>query len=244
MNTVDDSLMEVENINTFYGLSQSLFDVSFKIKKGEILCLLGRNGAGKTTTMRSIVGLTPPKSGNIFFRGENITKKPTHYICKQGVICSFSDKRVFGKLTVRENLEIARQEPRSADLENTTVWNFDKIYELFPKLKFIDNRWAGTLSGGEQQMLGIARALMGNPMLLLFDEPTIGLAPVVVNKIGEYIEKLKDEGLSILLSEQNIKFALAFGDRFYILDVGKIKYHGSHEELMKRDDLVDKYLSV
>jgi branched-chain amino acid transport system ATP-binding protein len=244
MKNVDKPLLEVQNINTFYGLSQSLFDVSFQINKSEIICLLGRNGAGKTTTMRSLVGLTPPKNWEIFFSGEDISKKPTHYICRKGLICSFSDKRVFGKLSVKENLEIAKQEPRYRDSENLTIWDCDSIYELFPKLKYLSNRWAGTLSGGEQQMLGIAKALMGNPRLLLLDEPTIGLAPVIVNIIGELIKKIKQEGISLLISEQNIKFALDLGERFYILDVGEIKYQGTREELLKRDDLVTKYLTV
>jgi branched-chain amino acid transport system ATP-binding protein len=244
MSNVDKLLLEVQNINTFYGLSQSLFDVSFSIKKGEILCLLGRNGAGKTTTIRSLVGLTPPKSGSIIFMGENIARKPTHYICKQGLICSFSDKRVFGKLSVKENLEIAKQETRTITSEDIPIWGYEKIFDLFPKLKYLTNRWAGTLSGGEQQMLSIAKALMGNPRLLLLDEPTIGLAPVIVNKIEEFIKKVKEEGVSLLISEQNIKFALDIGDRFYILDVGEIKYHGKRHELLARKDLVDKYLTV
>ena len=244
MNNVDQPLLEVLNINTFYGLSQSLFDVSFHINEGEILCLLGRNGAGKTTTIRSLVGLTPPKSGKIIFRGENIAGKPTHYICKQGLICSFSDKRVFGKLSVKENLEIARQKPHSSVSGNSLNWDFDKIFDLFPKLKYLSNRWAGTLSGGEQQMLSIAKALMGNPKLLLLDEPTIGLAPVIVEKIREFLEKITKEGLSLLIPEQNTTFALNVGERFYILDVGKIQYQGTRNELLKREDLVEKYLSV
>jgi branched-chain amino acid transport system ATP-binding protein len=212
------------------------------IKDGEILCLLGRNGAGKTTAIRSIAGLTPPKSGSIYFLGEDVAKMPAHLIARKGIRPAFSDKRVFGDLTVKENLDISRDE--SLVDNDKTPWNFDRIYALFPVLKKYEKRWARSLSGGEQQMLCVASALMGNPKLLLLDEPTIGLAPVIINAMGEHIVKLRDEGICILLTEQNVKFAMSLGDRCYILDVGEIRFHGDFEELSKNEYVVRTYLAV
>lgn len=236
------TVLEVKGIDTFYGLSHILFGVSLEIKEGEVLSFLGRNGAGKTTTIRSIAGLTPPKSGSIYFLDEDIAKKPAHIIARKGIRCAFSDKRVFGDLTIRENLEIGRRDLAAEGRKK--IWDYDKIYDLFPVLEKYENRWAKTLSGGEQQMLCVASALMGNPKLLLLDEPTTGLSPVIINTMGEHIIKLKDEGISILLAEQNVKFAMELGDRCYIIDTGEVRFHGSFDELSKNEYVMRTFLAV
>jgi branched-chain amino acid transport system ATP-binding protein len=233
-------VLEIDTINSFYGLSHILFDVTIDIQKGQITCLLGRNGSGKTTTIRSVVGLTPPKSGNIRFLGEEIQKLPAHSISKKGIKAAFSEQRVFGDLTVRENLEINSQ----SNSENQDDWGYDRIYNLFPILKKYESRWARTLSGGEQQMLCIANALMGNPILLLLDEPTIGLAPVIIDLIEHHIRQLKDKNISILLTEQNVKFAQELGDECFIIDTGEIRYKGTFRELLNNDYVVRTYLAV
>jgi branched-chain amino acid transport system ATP-binding protein len=232
----------VQDIHTYYGLSHILFGISLDINEGEVLCLLGRNGAGKTTTMRSIAGFTPAKEGKIFFYDEDITSLSANKIAKKGIITAFAEKRVFGNLTVRENLEIARRDNpcrRGGD-----IWTFERIYKLFPVLERYAKKWAKNMSGGEQQMLCIARALMSNPDLLLLDEPTIGLAPVVVDDIAKQIRKLQEEGMSILLAEQNFLFASELGNRCMIIDTGEIKYVGTFEELKNNESIMKKYLTV
>lgn len=236
------TVLEIQGINTFYGLSHILFGVSFEIKEGEIMCLLGRNGAGKTTTIRSINGLTPPKSGHIYFLGEDIAKMSAHAIANKGIRSAFSDKRVFGDLTVGENLEISKR--RTSVEESMETWDYAKIYHLFPILKKYEKRWARTLSGGEQQMLCVANALMGNPKMLLLDEPTTGLAPLIVDTIVEQIHGLKKEGISILLTEQNVKFAMEAGDRCNIIDTGEIRFHGTFDDLSNNEYVVQTYLTV
>ncbi len=233
-------ILEVKDIHTYYGLSHVLFGVSLNVKKGEIVCLLGRNGAGKTTTMRSIMGLTPPKSGKIIFKGMEIQGKPPHEIAMMGIGFVPGERRIFPDLTVKENLEIA--EKKGSD--GSSYWNLERIYELFPKLKEIESRRGGYLSGGEQQMLAIARALMGNPELLLLDEPTEGLAPVIVQTLIDQIRKLKELGISILLAEQDLKTALALGDRAYIIESGEIKFSGPMDRLREDKELRERYLMV
>jgi branched-chain amino acid transport system ATP-binding protein len=232
-------MLEVRGIHTFYGLSHILFDVSLDVEEGEIVCLLGRNGAGKTTTMKSIMGLTPPKQGRIMFKGAEITGKEPYILVRKGIGYVPDDRRIFADLTVEENLEIAMRKPTEGE-----GWNKAKVYEIFPALKDIDCRKGGCLSGGEQKMLAVARALMGNPELLLLDEPTEGLAPVLVYALEEQIKRLRDVGLTVLLAEQNVRSALRLSDRGYIIDDGQIRYQGSIEELKQNDDVRKKYLLV
>jgi branched-chain amino acid transport system ATP-binding protein len=235
------AVLSVDGVQTYYGESHVLFGVSLALLEGEVVCLLGRNGAGKTTTIRSIVGLTPPRSGTVRFLGEDIAHRSAHDIARKGIRSAFSDKRVFGELTVRENIELGR---RKASNGRGEAWDFDRIYDVFPVLKRYERRWASTLSGGEQQMLCVARALMGNPRLLILDEPTIGLAPVMVNRVGEQIQRLRSEGIPILLAEQNVKFALELADRCYVIDVGEMKFAGTTKELLAADEVIGRYLAV
>ena len=225
-------MLEVQNIHTFYGLSHILFDVSLKVEEGQIVCLLGRNGAGKTTTLRSIMGLKPPSRGSIRFKDENITGRPPYQLSRLGIGYVPDDRRIFADLTVGENLEIAgRHGPGGED------WDKKKVYELFPALDDMDTRKAGFLSGGEQKMLAIARALMTNPQFILLDEPTEGLAPLLVKTLEERIHRLKEFGLTVLLAEQNLKFTLGLSDYGYIIDNGRICYQGPVEELIDNDEV-------
>jgi branched-chain amino acid transport system ATP-binding protein len=232
----DSTLLEVRYINTFYGLSHILFDVSLKVFKGEIVGLLGRNGAGKSTTMKSIMGINPPRTGEILFRGEAITGKSPYVLFRMGIGYVPDDRRVFADLTVEENLEIV--------YKRSEEWNKERVYELFPPLRTLRNRRAGNLSGGEQQMLTIARALMGSPELLLLDEPTEGLAPIIVKTLEEQIMELKHAGISILLAEQNIRSALKLVDRVYVIDNGAIKFQGKKNELEENEEIKKKYLLI
>ena len=225
-------MLEVEGIHTFYGLSHILFDVSLKVDIGQVVCLLGRNGAGKTTTLKSIMGLSPPAEGRIWFNQEDITGTAPFRLARKGIGYVPDDRRIFADLTVGENLEIAaRKGPVGGE------WDKEKVYELFPALKDLDGRGGGLLSGGEQKMLAIARALMTNPQFLLLDEPTEGLAPVLVTSLGERIKKLKEVGLTVLLAEQNIKFTLGLSDYGYIIDNGRIKYEGTVAELTDNEEV-------
>ncbi len=235
-------LLEIREINTYYDLSHILFNVSMEVHEGETVCLLGRNGVGKTTTFRSIMGLTHPQSGHIKFLGTEITSKPPFKIARLGVGFVPEDREIFSNLTVRENLEIAMKDsPKSRKSLN---WTMEKVHRLFPVLETRSGQWAGTLSGGEQQMLTIARTLMGNPLLLLLDEPSEGLAPMVTQMIEDQIMELKKEGLTILLSEQNSSFALNVSDRVYILEKGHVLWQGSVLELKRRPDIMKTYLGV
>ena len=233
-------ILQVNNIYTSYGLSQILFGISLKVNEGEVVSLLGRNGVGKTTTLRSIMGLTPPHSGSIKWKGKEIAAKPSYQIAKMGIGFVPEDRRIFSDLTVWENLDVATKssEKRGAS------WTMERVFELFPALKFLQNRRGGFLSGGEQQMLTIARALMGNPDLLLLDEPSEGLAPVVVQHLEEQISKLREEGMTILLCEQNTQFALDLSDRLYILEKGEVRYEGSVAEFLKDEEFYRAYLTL
>jgi branched-chain amino acid transport system ATP-binding protein len=234
-------ILEVTGINTYYGTSHILFDVSLLVNKGEIVCLLGRNGAGKTTTMRSIMGLTSPKSGSVEFKGEDVRGRPPYYIAKKGMGYVPDNRLIFPDLTVLENLEIAKKIPKNYDKE---PWTVERIYTLFPILAERKNQYGGTLSGGEQQMLTVGRTLMGNPELLLMDEPVEGVAPLVVKELGKQILRLKQMGQTILFSEQNVAFATMISDRAYVIDKGKIRYQGSKEELKENEEIKKKFLMI
>jgi len=229
-------MLNVKKIHTYYGLSHILFEVTLTVSKGEVVGLLGRNGAGKSTTMRSIMGLTPPKEGSISFKDKDITDTKPFLLVRSGIGYVPDDRRVFADLSVDDNLEIAYK--RSPD------WTKDRVYGVFPALAEIKTRRAGNLSGGEQQMLTIGRALMSSPELLLLDEPTEGLAPLIVRDLEEQILKLKEAGISILLSEQNVKSALRMIDRAYVIDEGIIRFEGTVKELEGNEEVKKKYLMV
>ena len=230
-------MLTVDDIHTFYGVSHILQGVSLEIREGENVCLIGRNGAGKTTTLKSIIGLTPPKSGSIMFRGEELRGSRPHVIAKKGIGYVPEDRRIFPNITVRDNLEIARKG------KNHGGWTVERVYEAFPILKGLENRKGMKLSGGEQQMLTIARTLMGNPELLLLDEISEGLAPIIVEDLMKLILRLKKE-ITIFLVEQNAVFAFSVSDRGYVIDKGKITYQGTIEELKHNQEVKDRYLSV
>jgi branched-chain amino acid transport system ATP-binding protein len=232
-------MLELKGVHTYYGLSHILFDVSLTVERGEVVCLLGRNGAGKSTTMRSIMGLTPPKRGSIVFKGRDITTMKPHLRARQGLGYVPDDRRVFADLTVGENLEIVARPSESSE-----IWDKERVYRFFPPLAAIDGRQAGFLSGGEQQMLTIGRALMTNPDFLLLDEPTEGLAPLVVKMLADQIESLKQTGLTVLLAEQNQEVALGLADRGYIIDNGVIRYSGTIEDLRADEEVRKRYLMV
>jgi branched-chain amino acid transport system ATP-binding protein len=233
-------ILEMRDVHTFYGTSHVLFGVSLDVAQGETVCLMGRNGAGKTTTFRSIVGLTPPRSGSILFQGKEIAGGKVHRIARLGVGYVPEDRQIFPNLTVRENLEIGQ----SSGATRKEGWSVDKVYALFPVLSKYDRKPGGQLSGGEQQMLTIGRTLMGNPDLVLLDEPTEGLAPVVVIALKEMILRLKEMGTTILLSEQNVKFAVKVSDRVFIIDNGAIRYRNDIEGFRNDEAVQKKYLAV
>jgi branched-chain amino acid transport system ATP-binding protein len=230
-------MLEVQHIHSYYGLSHILFDVSLRVAKGEIVCLLGRNGAGKSTTMKSIMGLVPPREGKIMFKGEDVTGRQPYVLARRGIGFVPDDRRVFKDLTVGENLEISERRR-----EGGGSWSVDAIYDFFPPLRHIHHRRACFLSGGEQQMLTIARALMTNPDFMLLDEPTEGLAPMIVKVLEERIGNLKHLGLTVLLAEQNQKVALRLSERAYLIDNGVIRYQGEIEDLRANEEVRKKYL--
>ncbi len=232
-------MLEVEGVHTYYGLSHILFDVSLRVEPGEVVCLLGRNGAGKTTTLKSIMGVTPPRRGRIRLKGEDLTGRPPHVLARRGIGYVPDDRRIFADLTVGENLEIAAK-----DSGGRVCWDQAKVFELFPVLKEKESHKGGHLSGGEQKMLAIARALMGNPALLLLDEPMEGLAPLLVRVLEEHILALKATGLTVLLAEQNVHAALRLSDRGYVIDDGRIQYQGTVGDLKENEEIRRKYLLV
>jgi branched-chain amino acid transport system ATP-binding protein len=231
-------MLEVREIHTYYGTSHILFGISFNVQEGEAVCLLGRNGAGKTTTLRSIIGLTPPRKGSIRFQGDEIQGKPPYRIAQRGIGFVPDDRRIFPDLTVRQNILVARREWEGA------VWNLDRIYSFFPKLKDLDSHMGTHLSGGEQQMLTIARTLMTNPQLLLLDEAGEGLAPLVIKAMEERLGEIKKMGVTMLLCEHNVGLATALSDRAYVMDKGTIRYQGTIGELRKNEEIRKKYLMV
>jgi branched-chain amino acid transport system ATP-binding protein len=232
--------LTVEGLNSHYGPAHILFDIGLAVDAGEVVALLGRNGAGKSTTFRSIVGLVEQRSGRIMFEGRDVSSKPTHEIVRDGLGYVPEERRIFTDLTVDENLEVGRQPKRP----NAAYWTPDKLFALFPTLAERRNRAGGRMSGGEQQMLTIARTLMGNPSLVLLDEPSEGLSPKIVEQMVHAIRAMKQEGVSILVSEQNLHFARLISDRAYIIERGRICFGGSMAELDARPDIRDAHLSL
>jgi branched-chain amino acid transport system ATP-binding protein len=235
------ALLEIRGVDAFYGDSHILYDLSLDVEEGEIVCLLGRNGAGKTTTLKSLIGLVPPRSGRITFRGREVTGLRSYRIARLGIGYVPEDRRVFGNLSVRENLEVAR---RTWSDGSKGAWTEARVFELFPHLRDIRDRIAGRLSGGEQQMLTIARTLMGSPTLLLLDEPSEGLAPLVVQMLGEQLGRLKQTGLTMILAEQNVHFVSELGDRVYILENGMVRYRGAMPEFLANEAVRKAHLAV
>ena len=233
------ALLELSHVETYYEDSHILFDLSLSVEAGEVVCLLGRNGAGKTTTVRSIVGLTPPRAGRITLRGRDLAGLPPFRIARLGIGFVPEDRRVFPNLTVHENLEVARRTSG-----NGGGWSEARIIELFPILRERRRQPGGTLSGGEQQMLTIARTLMGNPDILLLDEPSEGLAPLVVDNLRQQLGRLKSSGLTMVLAEQNVRFVSDLGDRVYIIEKGMVRYESSMAAFLADTDVRRAYLAV
>ena len=223
-------MLQVSELHTYYGRAHVLADVSFALGRGEVVALLGRNGAGKSTTLKTIMGLVRPAGGRITFDGQDITAWPPHRIARCGLGYVPEDRRVFTDLTSLENLEVGRRPPRG---EGVAPWTPARLFRLFPNLAALAERAAGQISGGEQQMLSIARTLMGNPRVLLLDEPSEGLAPVILDQLARTIVELKASGLSILLCEQNLRFARAVADRALVMERGRIRFSGSMTELSR-----------
>ena len=233
-------MLTVEGLNSFYGRAHILRDLSFTVAAGQVLVLLGRNGAGKSTTMKSIIGLVRPASGGIEFAGIDVTKFDTYRIARLGLAYVPEERRLFGEMTVRENLETGRQPPR----DGMRPWTPERLFDLFPNLAPLANRSAARMSGGEQQMLTIARSLMGNPRLILLDEPNGGLAPLVVEQVAAAILAMKAEGVTIVLTSQNLRFAVAVAGHAVIIEQGRTAWHGSIAELQATPTVHTRYLAV
>ncbi len=231
-------ILEVNGLDTFYGESQVLFGPSLEVGEGEVVSLLGANGAGKTTTLRSILGLTPPRHGAIHFDGAEITKRPTHEIARAGIGWVPDDRRIFPTLTVERNLSIARKKTRFRH------WKLGEMFEIFSALEYLMGRECENLSGGEMQMVAISRALLGSPGLVLFDEPSQGLAPKIAQDVMKIIGRLKQEGISVLVVEQNATSALAVSDRAYVMDLGRIVHEGPARALLEDAALRTKLLGI
>ena len=231
-------ILVAEKINSYYGKSHILFDVSLAVREGETLCLMGRNGAGKSTTFKTLVMAITPRRGKVTFQGKEITGWKPFAVARLGLGLVPEDRRIFGPLTVQENLLLGKSTRRKG------IWHLERIYEFFPVLHDFQDRQGGTLSGGEQQMLTIARTLMGNPAVLLLDEPSEGLSPVMVQTLKNLVLKLKEVGTTILLSEQNIKFAMAVSDCVAIIDKGYIRYEADMEAFKKNETIKQQYLAV
>lgn len=228
-------MLDIQNLHTYYGESHILHGVSLSVKKGSVSVLLGRNGMGKTTTLHSIMGMVPPKEGTIIMNGNEIQKKSSYQVSRAGIGLVPQGRRIFGNLTVKENLLTTARPVKDG-------WNLDKIYDMFPRLKERETSMGGNLSGGEQQMLSIGRALMTNPDLLLLDEPSEGLSPLMVREVMKIIKRLKEDGLSMLLVEQNLAMASSLADYVYILNKGKVVFEGESEQF--DNDVKNKFLAL
>ncbi|WP_137046278.1 ABC transporter ATP-binding protein [Pseudolabrys sp. FHR47] len=241
---MSEPMLSVDGLKAWYGAAQILYDVSFNVGRGEVVALMGRNGAGKTTTMKALMGLVS-RRGAVGFNGADISGLRPFEIARQGLGFTPEDRRIFSELTVLENLDIGRQPPRQfPDGQPAPVWTPRRLFELFPNLGEMPNRPGGRMSGGEQQMLTVARTLMGNPLMVLLDEPSEGVAPLIVEQMANTIIELKKEGLSILLSEQNIHFARLVSDRVYVLEKGEIHWQGTMAELSGNLEIQRAYLTV
>jgi branched-chain amino acid transport system ATP-binding protein len=233
-------MLSVRNLDAYYGRAHILTDLSLEVGKGEVVVLLGRNGAGKSTTLKSIMGLVRPARGELAFAGQRIDRLEPYEIAALGLGYVPEDRRIFTELTVMENLEVGRQAARPG----APTWTPERLFKLFPNLAEMTGRPGGRTSGGEQQMLTIARTLMGNPSCILLDEPSEGLAPVIVDQMAAAIRELKTEGLAVLLSEQNLHFATEVSDRAYIIEKGHIRFAGTMAELAANEDVRTQYLAV
>ena len=233
-------VLDVSEVDGFYGSSQVLFGMGLSVHKGETLALLGRNGAGKSSTMKAIAGILPPRRGSVRILGREMRGYPPHRIARAGVGYVPEDRQIFPDLTVHDNLEIASKK----GLDGTRQWTFDRVYEMLPLLAPLRSRLGGQLSGGEQQMLTVGRSLMGNPSVLLLDEPSEALAPIMVQRIGDLIRELRRCGTTIVLAEQNLHFCLGLADRAVVIDRGSTVYHGTIAELGSNEAIKRKYLSV
>ena len=233
-------ILEIKDIHSYYETSHILHGISMEIGQGEAVSLLGRNGAGKSTTMKSIIGLVKPRRGSIIFKGQEIAGKQPYQIARLGIGYVPEDRRIYYELTVQENLEVAAKPP----LSGQEPWTVEKVYEAFPKLRSMAGRKGRQMSGGEQQMLTIGRTLMGNPEVLLLDEPSEGLAPLVVEALGECIKGIIAQGMTLILAEQNSVFALKLVHRAYLIDDGKMIWQGTVDEIAANEELKMKYLSV
>jgi branched-chain amino acid transport system ATP-binding protein len=240
-----DLLLQASGIAAWYGAAQILFDISLDVKRGEVVALMGRNGAGKSTTLKTLMGMLPQRAGDVQFMGRDIALDAPYQIARRGLGYVPEDRRIFGDLTVMENLEVARQPARTwADGSAAPSWTPERLFKLFPNLGEMPQRAGGRMSGGEQQMLTVARTLMGNPLLLLLDEPSEGVAPLIVEQMAQMILELKAHGVSVLLSEQNMHFAEIVSDRAYVLEKGQIRYQATMAELAANDEVRRAYLSM
>jgi branched-chain amino acid transport system ATP-binding protein len=233
-------MLEVRVLSAFYGQAHILSDLSFELARGEVAVLLGRNGAGKSTTLKTLIGLVPAAGGEIRFLGERIEHLAPYRIAQRGLGYVPEERRIFAGLTVRENLEVGRQPARAG----VPAWTAERLFALFPNLAEMQDRPAGRVSGGEQQMLAIARTLMGNPLCILLDEPSEGLAPVIVDQMVAVVRELKAQGVSVLLSEQNFHFAAEIADRAYIIEAGRMRFSGKMSELVANEEIRSAYLAV
>lgn len=234
------TLLEVDGLNVSYGLSKVLHGVSFTVDRGELVSLVGRNGVGKSTTMRSVMGLVVPRSGTVRWKGRDITRRAPHLNSQDGMGYVPEDRRIFASLTVWENLDVARLPAR----DGAEPWDEERVFDMFPDLGTFRDRAGGLLSGGQQQMLTIGRTLMGNPELILLDEPSEGIAPVVVESIRLKIDELKATGVSIVLAEQNLDFVLSLSDRIYVLEKGSVVAEGPTRRFRDEPDILERFMSV
>ena len=242
---MSDALLDAKGLKAWYGAAQILYDVDLHVNRGEVVALMGRNGAGKSTTLKALMGLLDKRKGTIHFLGKDVSKAEPHDVARLGLGYVPEDRRVFGDLTVMENLEVGKQPARRwADGSAVPLWTPEKLFKLFPNLGEMTDRPGARMSGGEQQMLTVARTLMGNPLVVLLDEPSEGVAPVIVEQMAQTILELKAQGVSILLSEQNMHFAELVSDRAYVLEKGQIRYQASMAELAANEEVRRAYLSV